>query len=96
MKRQQIVAIGLGRFGSTIARTPYELGHQVLALNRVPAILASMVGHLTQVVQTDACDRIAMEQSEVHGLGVSIVAMGQDLEASVLWVVNLQRWDCHI
>ena len=34
MKTTQVVVIGLGRFGTTVATTLYQMGHDVLAIDK--------------------------------------------------------------
>ena len=35
MKTKQCLVIGLGRFGTAVATTLYEMGHEVVAIDRV-------------------------------------------------------------
>ena len=47
MKRKQFVVIGLGKFGSSVARTLYALDNDVLGVDSK---------HITHAVQADAAD----------------------------------------
>jgi trk system potassium uptake protein TrkA len=78
------MVIGLGRFGRTVAETLVSLGHEVLGVDRDPKIVQSCAGGLTQVVQADGTDLEALRQLGASEFGTAVVAMGADLEASIL------------
>ena len=88
--RKQVIVIGLGRFGTAVARALYELGHEVLAVDKNPERLDDLVGHCTHVAQADGCDRAAMEELGVRNLDVAIVSMSANLEASILAVITMK------
>lgn len=78
------MVIGLGRFGRTVGETLVELGHDVLGVDQDPRVVQSCTTGLTQVVQADGTDAEALRQLGAADFGTAVVAMGTDLEASIL------------
>ena len=54
MKTTQVVVIGLGRFGTTVATTLYQMGHDVLAIDKDPIKVQELAGQVTYAVAADA------------------------------------------
>ena len=82
------LVVGLGRFGSAIALTLERLGHDVLAAERSPDIVAQFTGRFP-LVEADCTNPDALEQLGVHDFPVAVVGVGTSLEASVLIAGNL-------
>ena len=76
--------IGIGRFGYSVAKTLTEMGCQVLAIDRSEEKLRQLEGLVTQVVQADATDEKALRAAGIKDVDAVIVAIGQNMEASVL------------
>ena len=79
-----MLVVGLGRFGSALAETLMDLGHQVLGVDADPAIVQDLAGSLTHVVEADATDEEVMRQLGAGEFGRAVVGIGTDLEASIL------------
>ena len=90
-KRQQFAVIGLGLFGTAVCRTLHELGHEVLAIDADEQIVRVMHedGLATHVVQADALSPVALRELDMPGFDAVIVAIGTNIEASMLTVLNL-------
>jgi trk system potassium uptake protein TrkA len=84
-----VVVIGLGRFGSQVAQSLVRLGHEVLAIDESPKLVMQWSDTLTHVVQADSTDDEALRQLGVAEFGQAVVAIGSDIEASVLTVLAL-------
>jgi trk system potassium uptake protein TrkA len=76
--------IGLGRFGGGLAATLVGMGHEVLGIDADGKTVQDLSGVLTHVVQADSTSEEAMRQLGVQEVGTAIVAIGTDLEASIL------------
>ncbi len=76
--------IGMGRFGYSVAKTLAEMGCQVLAIDSSEEKLRQLEGIVTQVVQADATDEKALRAAGIKDVDAVIVAIGQNMEASVL------------
>ena len=84
-----VVVIGLGRFGGQVAQSLLNLGHEVLGIDTDPHIVQDWSDRLTQVVEADSTDTEAMRQLGVHEFARAVVGIGTRLEASVLTVLTL-------
>ncbi|MDP9867222.1 trk system potassium uptake protein TrkA [Streptosporangium brasiliense] len=79
-----MVVIGLGRFGSSLAVELARRGTEVLAIDSRPKVVQSMAGRLTHVVAADSTDIEALRQLGVPDFYRAVVAIGTDLESSIL------------
>ena len=84
-----VVVIGLGRFGGAVAQSLAELGHEVLGIDEDGAIVQSWADRLTHVVQADTTDSATLTRLGVQDFPRAVVAIGTDIEASVLTVLAL-------
>ncbi|MBE3583842.1 MAG: TrkA family potassium uptake protein [Limnochordaceae bacterium] len=87
---RQFVVLGLGRFGTSVARTLYQLGFDVLGIDMDEQKVQEVSDQITHAVQADCTDEEALSALGVRNFDVGVVAIG-DLEASVLAVVILQE-----
>ena len=85
------VVIGLGRFGQTLARQLCMLGAEVLAMDTSNELVQQVAEHVTHAVVGDAQDKEVLRALGVRDFDCAIVAIGTDLAASVLTVMNLQE-----
>jgi trk system potassium uptake protein TrkA len=83
-REEQFLVIGLGRFGGALATTLVELGHEVLGVDLNEKSVQVHADTLTHVVQADSTDAEAMLQLGAGDFRTVIVAIGTDIEASVL------------
>ena len=88
--KKQIVVIGLGRFGSSVAQTLYNQGHDVLAIDHRQAQVQMMMGKATHALAGDATNDLVLRELGLHEFDVAIVAIGSDLVASVMVTVMLK------
>lgn len=86
---QSVVVIGLGRFGSAVAESLVRLGQEVLAIDEDPVLVERWADELTHVVQADCTDEQALHQLGIGDFDRAVVAIGADIEASVLTVLAL-------
>lgn len=82
--RTEVLVVGLGRFGSAVAGTLAELGHDVTGVDVSPALVQAAARLVGNVVQADATDIEAMRQLGAGDFRQAVVAIGADVEASVL------------
>jgi trk system potassium uptake protein TrkA len=80
----QVLVLGLGRFGRAIALTLEELGHEVLAVDADARTVQEMSGQLTHVVEADSSNLEALRQLGAADIERAVVAIGTDIEASIL------------
>ena len=80
----EFLVIGLGRFGGGLATTLAELGHDVLGVDVDPKLVQSFANVLTHVVEADSTDMDAMQQVGAGDFATAVVAIGTEIEASIL------------
>jgi trk system potassium uptake protein TrkA len=85
----EVLIIGLGRFGSSLAHTLVDMGHEVLGVDTDPHRVQEHARLLTQVVQADTTSEEALRQIGAADIVTAVVCIGTDIEASVLTTVAL-------
>ena len=88
-KRQPVLVIGLGRFGTAVARSLSRMGHEVLGIDNAEDRVQALAEQLTQVVQADTTDIEALRRLGTADFRDAVVGIGSDIEASVLTVLAL-------
>jgi trk system potassium uptake protein TrkA len=86
----RFVVIGLGNFGSTVACRLYALGHEVVAVDSSVSIIDSHGPRVTRAIAGDATRREVLEEAGAEGSDVGIVAIGENLGASILSLLALR------
>ncbi len=89
--RKQFVVIGLGRFGTSVAKTLNALGHDVLAMDKNEHAVQDIINDVTKAVQADAREEVTLRALGVRNFDVAIVAIGDDLEANILITLMLKE-----
>ena len=87
---KQMAVIGLGRFGSSVAQELYQMGHDVLGIDLAEENVQGMLGHVTYAVRADATNEALLRELGVNNFDVAIVAIGSDVQASILVTVLLK------
>ena len=85
------VVIGLGRFGSALARQLCQLGAEVLAMDVSADLVQQISQDVTHAVVGDARDKEVLRALGVREMDCAVIAIGEDLAASVLTVMNLKE-----
>jgi trk system potassium uptake protein TrkA len=84
-----VLVIGLGRFGTAVARSLVQLGHDVLAVDERTEIVQKFANDFTHVVAADATDTEALRQIGAEQFDRAVIGIGTDIEASVLTVLSV-------
>lgn len=87
--------IGLGTFGGTVAGELMSFGSDVIGVDIDEAPVNAYADTLSQTMQLDARDEDALREAGIGDCDVALVAMSDDLEATVLTVVNLRHLGVH-
>ncbi|HEX2952186.1 MAG TPA: TrkA family potassium uptake protein [Armatimonadota bacterium] len=91
MASLNIIVIGLGYFGESIALELAHLGHDVLGVDRDIEVVQRDAPLLTDAMQLDATNIEALRTLEIPSYDLCIVGRGSDLEESVLITLNLKE-----
>ncbi len=87
---RQFAVIGLGRFGSSVAKTLSEKGKEVIGIDNREQIVQEMSEVISQAVCVDARDDKVLKALGIQDIDVAVVAIG-DLEASILITLMLKE-----
>ncbi|WP_282939906.1 TrkA family potassium uptake protein [Paenibacillus sp. RC67] len=89
--KKQFAVIGMGRFGSSVAKTLSDLGYEVLAIDSSEQRTQEISNIVTHVVQADSTDEEALRSLGLRNFDVVIVAIGQDIQSSILTTIILKE-----
>lgn len=88
---RQFAVIGLGRFGTSVAKTLNLMGYEVLAIDEDQERIQEIVQSVTHAIQADATDENALKALGIRNFDVVIVAIGHDIQTSILVTVILKE-----
>tara|TARA_B100001146_G_scaffold138457_1_gene121419 strand:+ start:635 stop:1294 length:660 start_codon:yes stop_codon:yes gene_type:complete len=88
--KKQVAVIGIGRFGRSVASALYNLGHDVLAIDRKEERVQDMLGKVTYPVSGDATNELTLKELGVPSYDAAIVAIGSDTVSSLMTSVLLR------
>lgn len=84
---KSIAVIGLGRFGKKLACSLYDMGSDVMAVDKNPELIASVADHVTYAIEADVANADVVTGLGLKDMDVVVVAMGSDLTASIMAVM---------
>ncbi|MBA3394790.1 MAG: TrkA family potassium uptake protein [Deltaproteobacteria bacterium] len=86
----RFVIVGLGSFGSILARRLYELGHEVVGIDSNAGLVDAHGPFLTRALVGDASRRDVLDEAGADGSDAAVVAIGENLGSSVLALLALR------
>lgn len=91
MKKSQFVVIGLGVFGTNVAKCLAEKGAEVLAIDKDENKTQEIAPFVTKAITADVTNEKILKQLGVNEFDVGIVAIGESLESSILVTLLLRE-----
>ena len=88
---KNFVVIGLGRFGTAVARELCELGNQVLVIDLDRDLVQDVADQVTHAVAADARDADVLRSLGVSEYDCAVVAIGDDVGSSALVTLRLKE-----
>ncbi len=88
---KNFVVIGLGRFGTAVARELCEFGHQVLAIDTDRELVQAVADEVTHAVVGDGRDPDVLDALGVSEYDCAVVAIGSDVGSSALVTMRLKE-----
>lgn len=88
---RQFLVVGLGRFGTSLAKTFYNLGYDVMGIDSNEEIIQNIADSITHAVQADATDENTLKALGVRNFDVAIVSIGNDIQSSILITIMLKE-----
>ena len=83
--------IGLGSFGATVALELTSLNHDVIGIDTEKKFVENISEQISHAVIADATDEHVLEELNVQNCDAVVVAIGDDIEASILCVLHLKN-----
>lgn len=90
MKNKQFVVIGLGIFGSSVARTLFDLGYDVLAIDSDEEAVKEISDYVTHAVQVNTADEKSLKDLGISNFDVGVIGIGTDIQASIMNTIVLK------
>lgn len=81
---KSFVVIGLGRFGSSVAKTLYNLGNEVMAVDIDPVTIQEISEYVTHAVVADVLDEAVLHELGLSNFDVVIISIASNIEASIM------------
>lgn len=82
-QKKQFVIFGLGQFGTSLTRTLYDLGAEVLVIDNDEEKINEISNFCTHAVCADATDERNLTRLGINNMDVAIVCMTSNIEASI-------------
>ncbi|MCC5974340.1 MAG: TrkA family potassium uptake protein [Rubellimicrobium sp.] len=82
--------IGLGAFGTAVATELSRFGNHVIGVDLDERRVSQMSATLSSAVILDTTDEAALREADIDQYDVALVAIGRDIEASILTTMNLK------
>ncbi len=89
-RNDTFAVVGLGNFGSTVASELIRFGNHVIGMDHNERAVNAQAETLSQALIVDARDEVALREAGVADCGVALVAIGDNLESSILAAINLK------
>jgi|UniRef100_A0A7V3RHR3 trk system potassium uptake protein TrkA len=89
---KQFVIIGLGRFGSSIARALAQKNFEVLAIDQNEERVKEIEGVVSQAVVVNATDERALKELGIKDFDTAIVSIGEKIEDSIMITLLLKEF----
>jgi trk system potassium uptake protein TrkA len=87
----RFAVIGLGLFGTQLARTLVAAGAEVVAVDLDLERVETMRDVVSRAIRMDARDAEALREHRIHEVEAAVVCMGRDFEAAELASVALRE-----
>lgn len=86
----RFVVVGLGHFGSFLAKRLYELGHEVIAIDTREHLVDTHGPFVTRALVGDATHKDVLDEAGADGADAAIISTGDNLGASILSLLALR------
>lgn len=83
--------IGLGTFGTQLARQLSREGHEIVAVDNDPSHVSQLKDEIEYLIQADCTDLNSFHEIPISECDAVILAIGEDFEASLTIAANIQQ-----
>lgn len=88
---KQFVVIGCGRFGSSVAKSLYNQGHDVMAVDGDEEIVQDIADSVTYAAQADVEDEQALRALGIKNFDVAVIGIGSNVQASIMATIIVKE-----
>tara|TARA_R100000365_G_C2748642_1_gene80924 strand:- start:3208 stop:3963 length:756 start_codon:yes stop_codon:yes gene_type:complete len=92
--RRNVVVIGLGTFGTAVARELTRMGDRVLGVDVNEAEVASIADEIDSALVADAADIKAVREIGLEAYDAVIISIGENMQSSILAAMNILEAGC--
>ena len=89
--KKQILIIGLGKFGMSVAKELSKYDCEVLAVDESSELVDEVAEYVTHAARVDAGDINALKKLGIHTFDVAIIGIGDNLESSIMIALSLKE-----
>lgn len=87
----KFAVIGLGSFGSNVAKTLYEKENEVVAIDKDKEKIEAVKDFVSHAVQMESANKENLQALGIKEMDVVVVSLGPEMEASILTVLFLHE-----
>lgn len=88
---KKFMVIGLGNFGGQVARTLFEIGHEVVAIDNDRERIEELADFTSRALIADAADRGLLEANGAGEMDAVIVSLGPNISKAILTIMFLKE-----
>lgn len=89
--KKQFAVIGCGKFGSSVAKSIYSLGYEVLAVDKSMEIIQSIKDDVTHAVQADITNETVLKELGLNNYDTVVIGIGLDMQASIMAAITAKE-----
>lgn len=93
--KKSFLVIGAGRFGTSVARTISDLGHDVMVIDNDENLIQQISGEVTNAIAANSTSETALKALGVRDFDAVILAIGQDVQASIMTAILLVEMEAN-
>lgn len=90
---KEIIIIGVGRFGLSVAKKLSKKGYEILAVDKDETRVQKVANYTTYAVQADFTNEDIMERFEIDKFDVGIVGIGKNLYNNLVATFILNKFN---
>ena len=89
---KQYAVIGIGRFGLSVAKTLYSMGHDVLAVDKDHDRIQEIYHYVTHAVEADSTDEDALKALGLRNFDAVVITIGSISSQASSPHCSARRW----
>ena len=90
-EKEQILIIGLGKFGMSVAKELSKYDAEVMAVDESSELVDEASKFVTHAARVDAGDVESLKKLGIHTFDVAIIGIGDNLESSIMIALSLKE-----